>query len=271
MFTRKHITSTGQLRATYDELYAQRWLSSRLSLFIGLMRLLKVQPGQALLDVACGDAQLGHLVQDAGAIYYGVDISYVAAWSARRERMFVADGARLPFMDNYFDHVTSIGSLEHYLDVAQGIREISRVLKPDGQACVLVPNAFGLTWNVLRVWRTGDLADDDGQPIQRFGTRNAWHRLLIENGLKVCRTLGHERDWPRTVAEWRLYLAQPKEALLALLAPCLPLNLKRNFVFLCTKMNAFSGEERLKCPESRKVRSSHDRWSAREDLCASRD
>ena len=236
MFARKHIASTEQLQAAYDELYTQRWLPSRASLFVWLMRLLKMQPGQLLLDVACGDAQLGQFAQEARVVYYGVDISYVAAQIARRERMLVADGARLPFVDNTFDHVTSIGSLEHYLDMAQGVREIARLLKPDGRACVLVPNAFGLTWNVLRVWRTGDLADDDGQPIQRFGTRNAWHRLLTENGLKVCRTLGHERDWPRTMAEYRSYLAQPKETLLALLAPCLPLNLRRNFVFLCAKM-----------------------------------
>ena len=26
------------------------------------------------------------------------------------------------------------------------------------------PNAFGLTWNLLSVWRNGQISDDDGQP-----------------------------------------------------------------------------------------------------------
>jgi SAM-dependent methyltransferase len=235
MFSLKHVTSSQQASAAYDELYAGRWLPPRAALFAWLVRLLKAQPGQTLLDVACGDAQLGPLARRAGLVYYGIDISREAARAARPERVCMADGAGLPFADNGFDYVTSVGSLEHYLDMAQGVIEIARVLKPAGRACILVPNAFSLTWNMLRVWRTGDLADDDGQPIQRFGTRNAWHRLLVENGLAVEQTLGYERAWPRTRAEWRAYLTVPKELLLALGSSYVPLNLRRCFVFLCAK------------------------------------
>jgi SAM-dependent methyltransferase len=147
----------------------------------------------------------------------------------------VGDGSHLPFADDRFDYVTSVGSLEHYLDMAQGVREIVRVLKPEGRTCILVPNAFGLTWNLVRAWRTGDLADDDGQPIQRFGTRGAWCRLLAENGLTVDQTLGYERSWPQTQAEWRWIMARPTEWVLALLTPFLPLNMRRCFIFLCSK------------------------------------
>jgi SAM-dependent methyltransferase len=235
MFSREHTSSTAEVQAVYDRLYGQGWMSPRVSLFTWLVRALDAQPGQTLLDVACGDGQLGRVARAAGLVYYGVDISPLAVQAAHHPEVLVGDGARLPFPDNCFDCVTSIGSLEHYLDMSHGVREIRRVLKADGLACVLVPNAFSLTWNLLRVWRTGDLADDDGQPIQRFGTRGAWERLLIENGLQICRTLGYERMWPQTAAEWRLYLTQPKEALLALLTPFLSLNLKRCFVFLCAK------------------------------------
>ena len=240
MFANQRVTSSEQARAVYDKLYTRPWFPPRTSLFAWLVRRLEAQSGQTLLDVACGDAQLGRVAQEAGLAYYGVDISCVAVKTARQPGVLVGDGTRLPFPDNHFDYVVSIGSLEHYLDIAQGVRELARVLKPDSRACVLVPNAFGLTWNVLRVWRTGDLADDDGQPVQRFGTRCAWHRLLVQNGLQICRTLGHERTWPRTAPEWRWYLARPKEIALALLAPFLPLDLRRCFVFLCAKTNASS-------------------------------
>jgi len=197
------------------------------------MRLLQPKPGRILLDVACGDAQMIQAAQKAGLVYYGVDISCIATQQANDPKVFVGDGAHLPFSDHQFDYITNVGSLEHYLDMAQGVREMTRVLKPEGRACILVPNAFGLTWNVLRAWRTGDLFDEDGQPIQRFGTRKAWRRLLTQNGLKIYETLGYERSWPSTKMEWLFYLREPREALLALLAPFLPLNMKRCFVFLC--------------------------------------
>lgn len=201
MFVRKHVTSSEQVRVVYDDLYIHQWLPSHISQLAWLVRLLEAEPGQTLLDVACGDAQMGQVAREAGLVYYGVDISYMAVQAAHHQGVLVGDGARLSFADNRFDYVTSIGSLEHYLDMAQGVRKIARVLEPDGRACVLVPNAFGLTWNVLHVWRTGDLFDDDGQPIQRFGTRGDWYRLLVENGLEVCRTFGYERVWSRTAAE----------------------------------------------------------------------
>jgi SAM-dependent methyltransferase len=238
MFMRSHVSATSpeQIRAAYDALHRRPWLPPRASLFAWLVRRLEAQPGQSLLDVACGNAGLAQAARQAGLVYYGVDLSPIAVKVACLPGVLTGDGTRLPFADGRFDYVTSIGSLEHYLDMALGVRELARVLKPEGQACVLLPNAFGLTWNVLRVWRSGDLADDDGQPIQRFGTRGAWQRLLEGNGLQVRRALGYERVWPSTRAEWRAYLARPRELALALLAPLLPLDMRRCFVFLCAKM-----------------------------------
>jgi SAM-dependent methyltransferase len=141
----------------------------------------------------------------------------------------------LPFPVAVFDYVVNIGSLEHFLDMEQGVREMARVLKPDGLACVLLPNLFGLTWSVLRGWRTGDIDIEDRQPVQRFGTRKAWQRLLDTNGLKVQRVIGYERVLPASLTEWRLYLELPGEILLALLAPILPTNLQRCFIFLCRR------------------------------------
>lgn len=240
MFTRIHegITSASQVRRVYDELYGRHWLPVRTSLFTWIARLLAPGPGQTLLDVACGDAQLAAAVQPTGLIYFGVDISLSALQAAHHQELAVSDGAHLPFHDESFDFVTSIGSLEHYLDMERGIHEMARVLKPGGQACVLVPNAFSLTWNVLRVWRTGDLADDDGQPIQRFATRKAWSRLIEDNGLQVFRVLGLERRWPERLEEWREYVTHPKELLLACLTIWLPMDMRRFFVFLCTKNSA---------------------------------
>ena len=206
MFTLKKVTSSEQLCAVYDTLYAQSWLPSRTSLLRWSINLLEGEPGQLLLDVACGDAQMAPLARKAGLMYYGVDFSPVAVEKAHTKTVFAADGQHLPFASQTFDLVTNIGSLEHFTEMSRGIREMARVLKANGKACILVPNAFGLTWNVLHVWRTGNLADDDGQPVQRFGTRGAWEYLLQTNGLHIDRTIGHERRWPRTTTEWNCLL-----------------------------------------------------------------
>lgn len=221
-------------RETYDALYAQdRWLPDRSSLFHLILKLLKPEPASKLLDVACGDGQMAPIAKEAGVHYFGIDFSHSAISKAKPAPVSTANGETLPFPANTFDYVTNIGSLEHFSSMDRAIQEMRRVLKLNGLACVMVPNAFSLTWNVLRVWATGDLADDDGQPLQRFATRDAWQSLLIQNGLHPIKIYGYERIWPRTTADLRIYRAQPKELLLGILAPFLPLDAKRSFVFLC--------------------------------------
>jgi SAM-dependent methyltransferase len=192
MFALRHTKSTDEARVNYDALFSRRWMATRSSLFTWLLSLLKIKPGQVLLDVACGEAELGQFAHQKGLIYYGMDISIEAIKLSTCKSAIVGDGSNLPFLENQFDYVSCIGSLEHFVEITQGVRELARVVKNDGMVCILVPNAFGITWNLLHVWKTGDLADD-GQPIQRFGTRNAWQRLIEANGLTVVQILGYER------------------------------------------------------------------------------
>jgi SAM-dependent methyltransferase len=219
----------------YNQLYRQGWLPSRIALFTWLLRRFSLRPGTVLLDVACGRAELAQLVRQAGVSYYGLDFAAEALRNETNPGLLVGDGLCLPFADDFFDYIVNIGSLEHFQEMVTGVSEMVRVLKPGGRACILVPNAYGLTWNVLQVWRTGDLADDGAQPIQRFGTRAAWEELFTDHGLKLTRVLGYERAWPGNLADWRLYVEQPKEMILAVIGLFLPLNLKRNFVFIGTK------------------------------------
>lgn len=240
---REPVRSSQEMREAYNRLYVDpgTWLWRRHALARWTVRLIGPPLGALLLDVGCGDGTLLAVARSAGAVCYGVEISDRAASLACRQAgegvAVTADGEVLPFPDRTFDVITSLGSLEHFVDVGRGVREMARVLKPGGTACVLVPNAFGLTWTVWHAWRTGRLADDEHQPIQRFATRCGWQRLLEGNGLKVQRTVGHEQPWPRAGREWRFYLSRPKEFLLLLFSPFVPLNLARCFLFLCTPIS----------------------------------
>jgi SAM-dependent methyltransferase len=146
-----------------------------------------------------------------------------------------ADGEALPFADGAFDRVANIGSLEHFPDPAAGAREMARVLAPGGLALILLPNAYAPRGPVLHAWRTGEL-HDDGQPIQRYGSRLQWAGLLADAGLDVLRVHGCEslvalRRGPALVAD----LGRHPSRLIALLGPWLPPDLAAELVFLCRR------------------------------------
>ena len=83
-----------------------------------------------------------------GARAFGVDISEPTVIQARGAfrsvasplRGSVADVRALPVLDASFDAIYSMGTIEHFDETEQAVREMARVLKPGGTAIVGVPN-----------------------------------------------------------------------------------------------------------------------------------
>jgi len=165
----------------------------------------------------------------------GIDLAETAVIRARQQHPGLAvvtgDAERLPFRDASFDLVTNIGSLEHYVDPAAGVREMARVLRPGGRALVLVPNTFGLLWNVYKVCLTGAISDD-GQVLQRYGTRREWSDLLEGGGFAIDRVTKYDREWPRTAADLWFYGTHLRKLVALALSPFVPVNLGGCLVFL---------------------------------------
>mgnify|MGYP005852857245 CR=1 FL=1 len=230
-----HHIEDNRLRSAYDDLYRERPIRHSDSFYLWILKLLKPKAGLTLLDIACGQGRLVELAISQGVNAFGSDISYQAlhANPGLHQHLFVCDGQTLPFPDRSFDYITNIGSLEHYIDPNAGAQEMRRVLKPQGLACILLPNTFGLFSTVLYAMHHGRLADD-GQPIQRYGTRHAWQTLLENAGLKVIKTHKYECEWPTVLSDWNRYLSHPKALIRLILTPLLPLNLANSFVFLCS-------------------------------------
>lgn len=67
-----------------------------------------------------------------------------------RVEFHVADGRRLPYPDNAFDHAFSVSVLEHIPDDGdkQAVSELSRVVRPGGRIVVTVPfdKVYRETW-----------------------------------------------------------------------------------------------------------------------------
>lgn len=226
--------SNAALRSAYDELYRQGSTEHLRSYYRWILKQLAPCPGSRLLDVACGTGALVDEARRQGLQASGVDFSAVALRSYPAP-LAAADAAALPFADASFDYVVNLGSLEHLVDMEQGVREMARVLHPAGSCCVLVPNTFGLFWTIRHALCTGDIADD-GQPLQRYATRRQWERVLEGNGLRVERVIGYELPPPETLRQWLRYARTFRNRFLpALLGPHIPVNLASMLVFLCRK------------------------------------
>jgi SAM-dependent methyltransferase len=223
----------------YDQIYSSEGILHRDSFYLWLINLLNPIPGNNLLDISCGQGRLVYLAHKMGLNAYGIDFSMdglkVGLLDLQDAVWSVGDGECLPVQDESFEYVTHIGSLEHYLNPELGAKEVSRVLKPDGKACVLVPNAFGLLGNIIHVWKTGDVFDD-GQPLQRYGTNGFWKSLLTTNGLEVIKTYGWgEIEFPRNKQDSTQFIRHPQKIILYIFSFFIPLNLTNHLVYLCTR------------------------------------
>jgi len=83
-----------------------------------------------------------------GARAYGIDIAEPTVMQARAAfdrgpgalKGAVGDVRDLPFRDDSFDAIYSMGTIEHFDETERAVEEMARVLKPGGRAIIGVPN-----------------------------------------------------------------------------------------------------------------------------------
>jgi len=104
-----------------------------------------VQPGQRVLDVACGTGILARTAADrvgpSGTVV-GVDINAGMLTVARRVRPDLdyrrADAVSLPFPNDTFDAVLCQSALMFFPDATRALSEMGRVCRPSGVVGVQV-------------------------------------------------------------------------------------------------------------------------------------
>lgn len=130
---------------------------------------------KTVLDVGCGNGYVLSHYAAQGASVFGVDITQAAIDLTKkrfdglnfRGDFRVADAQDLPFPENTFDCVCSMGVLHHVPDTQRAVDEIYRVLKPGGRLIVMFYHRnsakFQLNYRVrslLSGRRLRSLADD---------------------------------------------------------------------------------------------------------------
>ncbi|MGZ4350807.1 MAG: class I SAM-dependent methyltransferase [Solirubrobacteraceae bacterium] len=104
-----------------------------------------VTPGDRVLDLGCGAADLTAELARVAPLTIGADVAEAALARARRRhpdldvRLIPLDDA-LPFDDAAFDVVWSSEVIEHVADTARWLSEVRRVLAPGGRVLLTTPD-----------------------------------------------------------------------------------------------------------------------------------
>jgi demethylmenaquinone methyltransferase / 2-methoxy-6-polyprenyl-1,4-benzoquinol methylase len=101
-----------------------------------------VQPGDRVLDAACGTGDLAIADRKAGAAHViGLDFSERMLERARRKapelEWVQGDMLELPFGDGAFDAATVGFGVRNVADLERALRELRRVLRPGGRLAIL--------------------------------------------------------------------------------------------------------------------------------------
>lgn len=99
-----------------------------------VLKLLNPQPGEAILDLGCGDGTLAHQMHTLGVSVIGVDSSpsMIAAAQEKGLTAFVMPGENLSF-SNQFDAVFSNAALHWMPDYKSVLRGVHAALKSPGR------------------------------------------------------------------------------------------------------------------------------------------
>lgn len=164
--------------------------------------------GKRVLEVGCGMGCMAMNWARNGADMTAVDLNPVAIQQTRqRFELFglkgainEADGELLPFEDATFDYVYSWGVLHHSPNTKQSIAELLRVLKPGGQAGVMLYHRNSILFDYTVRWVEGYINMeneflDETELASRYG----------DGG----REEGNPHTWPVTEAEVRGDLFAP--------------------------------------------------------------
>jgi arsenite methyltransferase len=127
------------------------------------LALMKLKPGERVLDLGCGAGWASRLMAKAVADgdtpgqVVGLDVADEMIRRARTASaeydnlMFVVGSAQqIPWEENFFDKVLSVESFYYYADQERALAELFRVMAPRGELYVLInlyrDNHYSLRW-----------------------------------------------------------------------------------------------------------------------------
>jgi demethylmenaquinone methyltransferase / 2-methoxy-6-polyprenyl-1,4-benzoquinol methylase len=126
-------------------------------------RHLLTKPKACVLDLCCGTGDMTFALRrcagQSSSLLLGADFSHAMLQRAAEKsagtslRWLEADALRLPLADSSFDLITAAFGFRNLADYDAGLREITRVLRPEGECGILdFGEPSGLIGKVYRVY-----------------------------------------------------------------------------------------------------------------------
>ncbi len=208
--------SRPQVREGYD-LWAATYDSS-INPLVSLdrrhtMELLAPQPGQRILDAACGTGHYLSAIEGAGGLSVGLDVSGGMLNVARREvpnaSLVQADLDKgFPFRSGAFDVVLSALVSEHLTNLQVFFEEVARVLAPEGR---LVFSAFHPDLAAAGIEANFELDDVEYRLGAEEHTVDDFLNALSLNGFRIksLREFVGDEELVRQIGWAKKYLGRP--------------------------------------------------------------
>lgn len=102
--------------------------------------------GKVVLDIACGEGYGSNIMSSKAKFVYGVDIDEITVNAAKSKykqqnlEYSIGDVTNISFNDDTFDVVVSFETIEHHDKHDEMMKEINRVLKPNGIFIISTPD-----------------------------------------------------------------------------------------------------------------------------------
>ncbi len=160
----------------FAELESQRYRSHRhLPDWIDSMR-----PGARVLEIGCGIGMDSVRMARHGLCVTALDLTVVGPMTARKRAehdgldtdYLCGNAEQLPFPDGSFDYVYSFGVMHHAPDTKRCIDEALRVLRPGGEALIMLYHRRSLNEMVHRLLRVPFEERDELCPVVRRFTKS---------------------------------------------------------------------------------------------------
>ena len=142
----------------------------------------------AILDVGFGNATLLQVLNDLddSIITVGIEASEVAILLAHGTKSYLIKGdietfkPSGPYIPRHYNFITSIGTIEHLIHLDKALKNIYKLLTPDGKFYVYAPN---------ELWTFED------QPQEQTHTNGEWVDIFQKAGFNIIK---YERDGNNT-------------------------------------------------------------------------
>ena len=200
-----HGTENGLLEKRTSNLYSQLWQGfNQKNLWDDSLKLLKRKIPQnviwqdvknkRVLDMGCGSGRYSIALARVGArevtaVDWQRKSFFQSEKLSRKWRLRIrfreANFLNLPFKRNSFDFVFCNGVLHHSRSIEKGLKELKRVLKPDGKAFLYLYGAGGIFWETRKALRpifkkiplhyTQKVLQLMGVPPKRFIFCDTWY------------------------------------------------------------------------------------------------